>query len=73
MVRPIDFKVNNLGVQKNVIRIDSTEKVGINTSPAEALDVAGSYKQVIILSYKVQQIVLVLEQALLRFWRCWYC
>ena len=40
---PIDFKVNNLGVQKNVIRIDSTEKVGINTlSPAEALDVAGS-------------------------------
>ena len=40
---PIDFKVNNLGVQKNVIRIDSTEKVGINTlSPAEALDVQGS-------------------------------
>ena len=40
---PIDFKVNNLGVQKNVIRVDSTEKVGINTlSPAEALDVAGS-------------------------------
>lgn len=40
---PIDFKVNNLGVQKNVIRIDSTEKVGINTlSPAEALDVLGS-------------------------------
>tara|TARA_B100000941_G_scaffold255269_1_gene203881 strand:+ start:645 stop:2726 length:2082 start_codon:yes stop_codon:yes gene_type:complete len=40
---PIDFKVNNLGIQKNVIRIDSTEKVGINTlSPAEALDVAGS-------------------------------
>ena len=40
---PIDFKVNNLGVQKNVIRIDSTEKVGINTlSPAEALDVSGS-------------------------------
>tara|TARA_B100000941_G_scaffold283424_1_gene252942 strand:- start:1841 stop:3922 length:2082 start_codon:yes stop_codon:yes gene_type:complete len=40
---PIDFKVNNLGTQKNVIRIDSTEKVGINTlSPAEALDVAGS-------------------------------
>lgn len=40
---PIDFKVNNLGLQKNVIRIDSTEKVGINTlSPAEALDVAGS-------------------------------
>lgn len=40
---PIDFKVNNLGVQKNVIRIDSTEKVGINTlSPAEALDVNGS-------------------------------
>tara|TARA_B100000212_G_scaffold61497_1_gene41754 strand:- start:4788 stop:6869 length:2082 start_codon:yes stop_codon:yes gene_type:complete len=40
---PIDFKVNNLGTQANVIRIDSTEKVGINTlSPAEALDVAGS-------------------------------
>ena len=40
---PIDFKVNNLGVQANVIRIDSTEKVGINTlSPAEALDVNGS-------------------------------
>jgi len=40
---PIDFKVNNLGTQKNVIRIDSTEKVGINTlSPAEALDVSGS-------------------------------
>ena len=40
---PIDFKVNNLGTQKNVIRIDSTEKVGINTlSPAEALDVNGS-------------------------------
>jgi len=40
---PIDFKVNNLGTQANVIRIDSTEKVGINTlSPAEALDVSGS-------------------------------
>ena len=40
---PIDFKVNNLGTQANVIRIDSTEKVGINTlSPAEELDVAGS-------------------------------
>ena len=40
---PIDIKVNNLGVQKNVIRVDSTEKVGINTlSPAEALDVNGS-------------------------------
>ena len=40
---PIDIKVNNLGLQKNVIRVDSTEKVGINTlSPAEALDVAGS-------------------------------
>ena len=40
---PIDFKVNNLGTQKNVIRIASTEKVGINTlSPAEALDVNGS-------------------------------
>ena len=32
-----------MGTQANVIRIDSTEKVGINTlSPAEALDVAGS-------------------------------
>ena len=40
---PIDFKVNNLGLQKNVIRIDSTEKVGINTlSPAQELDVSGS-------------------------------
>ena len=46
----IDFKVNNLGTQANVIRIDLTERVGINTlSTAEALDVAGfQYKQVII-------------------------
>lgn len=40
---PLDFKVNNLGQQENVVRIDSTKKVGINTlSPAEALDVDGS-------------------------------
>ncbi len=39
----LDFKVNNLGVIKNVIRVDSTEKVGINNiSPSEALDVTGS-------------------------------
>lgn len=39
----LDFKVNNLGQQENVVRIDSTKKVGINTlSPAEALDVVGS-------------------------------
>ena len=40
---PLDFKVNNLGQQENVLRIDSTKKIGINTlSPAEALDVDGS-------------------------------
>tara|TARA_B100001248_G_scaffold155090_1_gene116707 strand:+ start:30192 stop:32282 length:2091 start_codon:yes stop_codon:yes gene_type:complete len=41
---PLDFKIkNDDGLQKNVLRIDSTEKVGINTiTPAEALDVAGS-------------------------------
>ena len=41
---PLDFKIkNDDGIQKNVVRIDSTEKVGINTiTPAEALDVAGS-------------------------------
>jgi microcystin-dependent protein len=41
---PLDFKIkNDDGVQKNVLRIDSTEKVGINTiTPSEALDVAGS-------------------------------
>tara|TARA_B100001287_G_scaffold275348_1_gene282736 strand:- start:4200 stop:6290 length:2091 start_codon:yes stop_codon:yes gene_type:complete len=41
---PLDFKIkNDDGIQKNVLRIDSTEKVGINTiTPAEALDVAGS-------------------------------
>tara|TARA_A100001035_G_scaffold223860_1_gene184423 strand:+ start:1010 stop:3100 length:2091 start_codon:yes stop_codon:yes gene_type:complete len=41
---PLDFKIkNDDGVQKNVLRIDSNEKVGINTiTPAEALDVSGS-------------------------------
>ena len=41
---PLDFKIkNDDGLQKNVLRIDSTEKVGINTiTPAEALDVSGS-------------------------------
>ena len=39
----IDIRVNNLGVSKNVIRVDSTEKVGINNpSPIEALDVTGN-------------------------------
>lgn len=39
----IDLRVNNLGVQKNVLRVDSTEKVGINNqSPVEALDVTGN-------------------------------
>ena len=41
---PLDFKIkNDDGLQKNVLRIDSNEKVGINTiTPAEALDVSGS-------------------------------
>ena len=41
---PLDFKIkNDDGIQNYVLRIDSTEKVGINTiTPAEALDVAGS-------------------------------
>tara|TARA_B100000886_G_C20424966_1_gene493486 strand:+ start:664 stop:2754 length:2091 start_codon:yes stop_codon:yes gene_type:complete len=41
---PLDFKIkNDDGIQKNVLRIDSNEKVGINTiTPAEALDVSGS-------------------------------
>jgi microcystin-dependent protein len=39
----IDIRINNLGVSKNVIRVDSTEKVGINNpSPIEALDVTGN-------------------------------
>ena len=41
---PLDFKIkNDDGVQKNVVRVDSTERVGINTiTPSEALDVSGS-------------------------------
>lgn len=39
----IDMRVNNLGATKTVLRVDSTEKVGINNlSPAQALDVTGS-------------------------------
>lgn len=39
----IDFRVNNLGTPATVLRVDSTEKVGINTlSPTEALDVLGN-------------------------------
>ena len=64
----IDFKVNNLGTQANVIRIDLTEKVGINTlSSAEALDVAGSNTSKYKSYYpKVLQIVQVLVQVQLR-------
>ena len=37
---PLDFKIkNDDGVQKNVVRVDSTERVGINTiTPSEALE-----------------------------------
>lgn len=39
----IDLRVNNAGSLRPVLRIDSTEKVGINNlSPAEALDVTGN-------------------------------
>jgi len=39
----IDIRVNDQGVTKTVMRIDSTNKVGINnTAPNEALDVTGN-------------------------------
>ena len=39
----IDLRVNNAGNLQPVLRIDSTQKVGINNlSPAEALDVTGN-------------------------------
>lgn len=39
----IDLRVNNAGDLQPVLRIDSTQKVGINNlSPAEALDVTGN-------------------------------
>jgi microcystin-dependent protein/cytoskeletal protein CcmA (bactofilin family) len=39
----IDLRINNAGNLQPVIRIDSTQKVGINNlSPAEALDVTGN-------------------------------
>lgn len=38
----LDIRINNQGVEKTVIRVDSTERVGINNpSPLEALDVVG--------------------------------
>ena len=38
----LDIRINNQGVEKTVIRIDSTERVGINNpSPVESLDVSG--------------------------------
>jgi microcystin-dependent protein len=38
----LDIRVNNQGVEKTVIRVDSTERVGINNpSPLESLDVGG--------------------------------
>lgn len=38
----LDIRVNNQGVEKTVVRIDSSERVGINNpSPVEALDVVG--------------------------------
>jgi len=41
----IDFKVKNDGVLKNILRLDSDLKVGINNvAPDEALDVTGNIK-----------------------------
>jgi microcystin-dependent protein len=41
----IDFRVNDQGVTRTVMRIDSNTNVGINNSaPAEALDVTGNIK-----------------------------
>jgi microcystin-dependent protein len=38
----LDIRINNQGVEKTVIRVDSTERVGINNpSPVESLDVSG--------------------------------
>lgn len=38
----LDIRVNNQGTEKTVIRVDSTERVGINNpSPVESLDVGG--------------------------------
>jgi len=39
----IDFKVNDGGVSRTVMRVDSTQKVGINTTaPRQELEVAGN-------------------------------
>ena len=39
----IDFKVNDSGVSRTVMRIDATQKVGVNTTgPTEALHVVGN-------------------------------
>ena len=41
----IDFRVNDQGVTRTVMRIDADAKVGINTlAPSEALDVTGNIK-----------------------------
>jgi microcystin-dependent protein len=41
----LDLRVNNAGVTKTVIRVDSTTNVGINNpAPEESLDVTGSVK-----------------------------
>ena len=41
----IDFKVNDSGVSRTVMRIDATQKVGINTTaPTEALEVLGNLR-----------------------------
>ena len=41
----IDIKVNDNGVSRTVMRVDSTQKVGINTTaPTEALEVSGNIK-----------------------------
>jgi microcystin-dependent protein len=38
----LDIRINNQGQEKTVIRVDSTERVGINNpSPVESLDVGG--------------------------------
>lgn len=41
----LDFRVNNNGSQKVVIRVDSQERVGINNqTPSESLDVVGNIR-----------------------------
>ena len=41
----LDFRVNDQGTTKTVMRVDSTTNVGINnTAPSEALDVTGKIK-----------------------------